>query len=71
MKYIVMDGKSGDIFTEEFDSREDAISYADRDFEHLTASDKKHRDFYYILESINPDEDAENHFDGDIIKRYI
>lgn len=70
MKYIVVDEKENDVFTKEFDSKEEAIKYADIDYDRMSESDKAKRKAYYILESVNPDEDAENHFDGNIIKEY-
>lgn len=70
MKYIIIDRKNGDEFTEEFESKEEAISRADTEWDHLSDYDKKHREAFYVLESANPDEDAENHFDGDPVKTY-
>lgn len=65
-----MDIKNGDEFTKEFDTKEEAINFADNIWNHLSNYDKKHREAFYVLETTNPDEDAENHFDGDIIKEY-
>lgn len=70
MKYIVIDCKNGDEFTEEFETKEEAINYADANWNGLSDYDKKQRDNYFVLESVNPDEEAENHFDGDIVKAY-
>ena len=70
MKYIVMDYKSGELFTEEFDSEEEAIVAAEYDWEHLSEYDKAQRESFIVLESINPDEEAENHLDGNIVKRW-
>lgn len=70
MKYILIDTKGCDTFTKEFDSKEEAIKTGDQDFAYLTKNDKKNREFY-LLESVNPDEDAENHFDGDVIKTWL
>jgi hypothetical protein len=36
----------------------------------LTEHDQQHRTAFYVLESINPDEDAPDHYDGEIIKRW-
>lgn len=71
MKYIVMDVTKTDIFTTECETAEKAISEADKQFSYLTEADKKKRTEFYILESIDPDEDSEAHFDGDIIKKYM
>lgn len=71
MKYIIVDNKDGDLFTTEFNTAEEAIKEADKQFNYLTEHDKKHRQAFYVLESVNPDEDADNHFDGNPIKEYI
>ena len=70
MKYIVMDYKDGDLFTEEFSTAEEAIISAEYSWEHLTDKEKTHRESFFVLESINPDEEAENHLDGDIVRRW-
>lgn len=64
MKYIVIDQTTTDAFTKEFDDKEKAIKTAEIDFSYLTKSDLKKRVAFYVLESDNPDESAENHFDG-------
>ena len=70
MKYIVMDYRDGDLFTEEFETENEAIETAEAEWNNLSEHDKKQREEFFVLESANPDEDAENHFDGDIIKRW-
>ena len=65
MRYIVIDErKSGDYFTEEFDSKDSAINSAKYDWNRRTEHDKKDTERFYVLESVNPDEDADDHFDG-------
>ena len=71
MKYVIVDMTKTDLFTKEFDTEEEAVKNADRDFERLTSSDKRNRVAFYILKSENADEAAENHLDGDIIKDYF
>lgn len=71
MKYIVIDEVNGDIFDKEFDSKEEAIKEADYRFNHMSDHDKKRTAELYVLESVNPDPESEDHFDGDIIKRWI
>lgn len=61
MKYIIVDTET---YGKEFDTREEAINEAFREWDYLTASEKKQRSIW-VLESVNPDEEAENHFDGD------
>lgn len=71
MKYIVIDQTKTDWFTTEFDNKEDAIKEADYQFSKLTKNDLKRREDFYVLESVNPDEYADNHFDGNVIKKYL
>ena len=66
MKYIVIDQRKdgvGDIFTEEFESLETAKERAVACWHHLTDREKRKREIY-VLESVNPDENALDHFDG-------
>ena len=71
MKYVLIDQiKNSDCFTSEFETKEEAIKGGELAFQYLSEQDKAHRAEFYILKSINPDEDAENHFDGDIVKRW-
>ena len=71
MKYIVMDQiMNGDLFTEEFDTVDEALEYGEAEWEHLSEVDKDRRESFILLESANPDEDAENHLDGDIVRRW-
>lgn len=69
MKYIVRDipkNGIGDEFDKEFDVLEDAVEEAKNQWDHLTYAEQKKRTVY-VLESVNPDEDAENHFDGNYV----
>lgn len=70
MKYLIVDEHKNETFVKEFETKEEAIKEADWEWNHLNENDKKSRQAYYILESVNPDPDAENHFDGDPIKEY-
>lgn len=70
MKYIIMDYTDGDCFTDEFDDKEEALQEAEEQWEHLTKCDQKCRTAFYVLGSVNPDEDAPDHYDGDIVKRW-
>lgn len=68
MKYIAFDErKNGQIFTKEFESKEEAIESAEYAWDRRTEYDKKHTDRLYVLESVNPDEDADDHYDGNPI----
>lgn len=69
MKYVVMDYANGDLFTTECETLEKAISEADKQWGYLTRREKQQRDFFILL-SENPDEDAENHLSGDVVKAY-
>ena len=67
MRYIVIDERKNDYFTEEFDSKDSAINSAKYDWNRRTEHDKKDTERFYVLESANPDEDADDHFDGNPI----
>lgn len=68
MKYIIFDErKDSQLFTEEFDCKDEAIKTAKYDWDHRTAYDKKNTKAFYVLESVNPNEDADDHFDGNPI----
>lgn len=71
MKYIIIDEKNGDIYDTECATREEALKEAEKQWNQLSEFDKKKRTRFEVLESVNPDEEAENHFDGDIIKSWI
>lgn len=71
MRFILVDNRENDFFQKEFDSMEEAIEQGEYDFDHMTTSEKKRCSGFYVLESVNPDEDAEDHFDGNIIKQWI
>lgn len=69
MKYIVCDVPKdgwGDGFAEEFENREAAVTKAKRDWGYLTRTEQMKRRIF-VLESVNPDVEAEDHFDGDIV----
>ena len=68
MKYVLCDQiKNGDLFTEEFEDKAEAMKQAAGYWDHLTEADKNRRDGYFLIESANPDEEAENHLDGEVI----
>lgn len=71
MRYLLIDEKNGDIFEKAFETKEQAIAAGDREWAGLTAYDKKQRDAFYILESVTDDADAQNRYDGDVIKDYL
>ena len=70
MKYLVIDQRKYDEFVEEFDKKEEAIAFADDEWGRMAKADKDSTVAYYVLESVNEDEEAEDHFDGDIVKEY-
>jgi hypothetical protein len=71
MKYVVMDQTKTDLFNTECATLDEAIKEADKQFAYLTNAEKKQRTAFFVLESVDPDEDSERHFDGDVIKQYI
>ena len=70
MKYIVIDTRKNDEFTKEFEKADEAVAWAEYEWDRMTEHDKKDCAAYYVLESVNPDEDAEDHFDGNPIKTF-
>ena len=71
MKYILIDDATTthcSVFTKEFDTAEEAIRAGENDWSYLTAKEQKTRDEFYVLESVNPDENADDHFDGTPIR---
>lgn len=70
MKYVVIDERADDMFTEEFNTLDEALAYAASEWSCLSDYDKKHVINFYVIESVNPDDAAENHFDGNVIKDY-
>ena len=71
MKYVVVYQTETDWFTKDFEKKEAAIKHADYMWNHLTDAEKRKCPDFYVLESVNPDEEAENHLDGDYVKKYI
>ena len=71
MEYIVIEDCGTDCFTKEFNNLEEARRAAKDEFSRLTPSDLKRYKAFYILKSANPNEDAENHMDGEILKRFV
>lgn len=72
MKYVLIDClKDGDMFTEEFDSRMDAHHSASSTWDSLSDYDKKRRESFYVIESADPNEESESHFDGDVLYEVI
>lgn len=71
MKYIIVDERkdgNGDFHSTETDVKEIAIRAAQTEWGYLTDREKAQRTVY-VLESINPDEEAIDHFDGNVIWR--
>lgn len=57
----------GDEDVQEYKTKEDAIKALKSDWNHLNDYDKKHTEFFYVLECDDPDPESVNHFDGNII----
>lgn len=70
MKYIVIDWTETDCFDEEFSTAQEAIERAEIIWGKMSDYDKKRRTAFYVLESVNPDPDAENHYDGEVVKEW-
>ena len=68
MNYIGIDCiNSGELFVQEFGTQRAAISAAKKAWESLSEYDKSIRDNFYVIESINPDEESVNHLDGNMV----
>lgn len=63
-RYIVVDCKGNDVFTNVYDSLELAIEFAEINWGRLSDSDKAKRGEYYVLEAENSDT-----LDGDVVYR--
>ena len=70
MKYIVVKETNTDWFTTEHASKEEALKEAEYFWDRMSKYDKKATKSYYVLESDNPDEDADNHLDGKYVKKW-
>lgn len=72
MKYLVIrkQKRSMDEEVNEFESLEEAINFSDSEFNYYCENDRKNCEYFFILESVNPDEDSENHYDGNYVKIY-
>lgn len=70
MKYVLIDISRGDQFEKEFEDKDKdkALRQGELDFGKKTPAD--HCTEFYLLESVNPDEETENHLDGNIVKRW-
>jgi len=64
MKYIFIDEKDNDFYTLESDDALELIAKAKEEWQHLSSHDKKQRTTFEVRESVNPDEEAPDHFDG-------
>lgn len=72
MKYVLVDQiKNGDCFMNEFEIKEEAIKCGGLAFQCMSKQDRERRSEFYVLESVNPDEEAENHLDGDVVKSWM
>ena len=64
MKYVIIDDCGTDLYTEEFNDKEKAVNQAICKWNRLSDHDKNRRMAFFVLESVNPDEEAEDHLDG-------
>lgn len=72
MKYVAMRyGKDGNVWTKEADDANEAIKAAQIEWDHLTEEEKKEKVVsLFVLESADSDEEAENHYDGNVVKQW-
>ena len=72
MEYLVLrkQKRSMDEERNEFTTYEEAEKFANSEWFGMVESDRKNNDYFIILRSVNPNEEAEDHLDGDIVKAY-
>lgn len=70
MKYEVIDIVNGDNFNKGFETEKEALEYAEAEWNHLSAFDKKRREAFYVLECQDEDEESERHLDGNIVNQW-
>lgn len=68
--YILIDDRGTDLYTEEYTSLEEALKRAEYEWDHMAEREKANCEAFYLIESENPDEEAENHLDGDLVKSW-
>lgn len=69
-RFIYIEGMKGSEWPEEYNTLEEALKAGDYNWSHKCEADKKALDYAYILESVNPDEEAPDHYDGNPVKIY-
>ena len=67
MKYLYICGTANDQEVVESDNLDELIARANSDWNHMCAEDRKRTVSMYVIESANPDEDAPDHFDGEVM----
>lgn len=68
MKYLILDQiKNGDLFVDERETAAEAKAEARRAWDNLSERDRARREFFGVLESVNPNPEAPDHTDGNII----
>lgn len=70
MKYVLIDDCGTDIFLMEYETKEQAIEEGAHEWKLLTKSEKERRKEFFVLESIDSDEESERHLDGEPVKRW-
>lgn len=67
MKYVYITGRCDNQDVYESDNLDELIERADSDWKHMCDEDRRNTVSHYVLESANPDEDAADHFDGEVM----
>lgn len=70
MKYIVMDVRANDIFTDEFNSITEAIEYAVYIWGSMWDIDKAKVNSFYVIESDATNGEEVNYYEGKVLKEY-
>ena len=67
MKYLYICGTANDQKVVESDDLDKLIAMANSDWHCMCDEDRKRTTSMYVLESANPDEDAPDHYDGEVM----
>lgn len=68
MRYVLIDSTAnGDTWTKEFNDIVEALRTAEYDWSSMSDYDKKKCDEFMVIDSVNENEEADNHLDGRVV----
>ena len=68
-KYVLIERTGNEQVTTEYDDKFEALSDLRSEWLQMSRTDQDKVTDFYVLESVNPDENADNHLDGDFVER--